>query len=91
MKLITAQKIPVKMNFIETTKSELLDLKNKYPEISIGSYDENWMENFNKDDFIGYIAGDIGYITKDIEYDNKFTPDLWFINSDYFKSNYKVV
>ncbi len=77
-------KNPTESTVIKVTKKEIIEMKEKYPSISMGNHDVNYLKDFSDDDIVGVVAGDI----KDIGHVNA---DIWFVNIDYFKIHYTIV
>ena len=84
-KTITVMKNPTKSTVFEVTKEKLLNLKHKYPAISVSQHDIDLLQNNKADDIVGVVAGEIDRL------DNNAVPDVWFINMDYFKTHYTVI
>jgi len=88
VKRLSAVKKPIPVAMLQVTKKELLDMKKKYPFISIGDYDKKWMSDISDDIPVGVIAGDIDDL--DGQGANGIH-DVWFINKDFFDSHYDIV
>ncbi len=91
MRQIKAQKIATQ-TMLEVTPSELKNLMDLNPWISLGQYD---LENtdFDSMDIIGYVAGDIDRLTFESNEKKPITEtsDVWFINKDFFDKNYREI
>jgi len=91
MKRLTARKIQTQ-DMIQVTKDELHELMNLNPWISLGQFD---IENhLNKEGVIGYVAGDIHTLQmhkEDMKITHNSVHDCWFINKDFFETNYERV
>jgi len=61
---------------LEVSKDELMELKEKYPFISISEADMEKMESVDGDEIVGVVAGEISLINVP---DVDRTPDCWFI------------
>lgn len=91
MKVIKAMKKPTSKEMVKVTKRELTQAKIDCKHISLSNHDEKWLEQFGREDHVGYIAGEIQRVLKpDMIFPNKI-PDIWFINKDFFDKNYKEV
>ena len=57
--------------------------------ISVSQFDKESVD-FSSEDVIGYVAGDISWISETgINQDQDGTRDLWFVNLEYFAENYQ--
>ena len=83
-KRIRVVKNPTESIVIMVTKSEIIKLKEKYPSISMGNHDDNYLKDFKFEDTVGVVAGDIDNI------DNP-NADLWFVNINYFNEHYTII
>ncbi len=88
MKVIKATKKPTVSEVIEVTKRELLQSKLDCKHISLGNHDEKRLEQFESEEVVGYIAGEIQRVLKPDAIFHSNIPDIWFINKDYFGAHY---
>jgi len=83
-KLLTVVKNPTESKVLMVTKADIEEMKEKYPSISMGNHDHEYLKKFNEEDVVGVVAGDLAHIgNKDA--------DLWFVNIDYFNEHYTVI
>jgi len=79
---------------IEVTKADLNAIKDKCSYVSISEADEDFLKDFEDNDIVGAIFGNIDNIFRDIT-DPKYTvnvvenPDCWFVNKNFIAKNYK--
>ena len=88
MKVIKVTKKPTISEVIEVTKRELIQAKIDCNHISLGNHDEKWLEKFEGEEVVGYIAGEIQRVLKPDAIFPSNIPDIWFINKDYFAAHY---
>jgi len=84
MERIKVIKKPTESEVITVNKKEIEEMKKKYPSISMGNHDKEYLKKFKDDEIVGVVAGDLDNIEKE-------NADLWFINIDYFRFHYKQI
>jgi len=77
-------KNPTTSSVIRVNKSDIIEMKEKYPSISIGNHDDEYLKDFKDTDIVGVIAGDLSHI-------NDKNADLWFVNIAYFNKHYTII
>jgi len=83
-KYIKVVKNPTESSVIMVTKQDIIEMKEKYPSISMGNHDVEYLKQFNHSDVVGVIAGDLAHI-------HDVNADLWFVNIEYFNKHYTIV
>ena len=83
-KYLQVVKNPTKSGVIMVTKSDIIEMKEQYPSISMGNHDNKYLEGFNDDDIVGVVAGELKNISD-------INADLWFVNIEYFNEHYTIV
>jgi len=82
-KYLKVVKNPTESSVIMVTKQDIIEMKEKYPSISMGNHDNEYLKSFNHDDVVGVIAGDLTNISD-------VNADLWFVNIEYFNKHYTI-
>lgn len=76
-------KNPTESSVIMVTKKDIQEMKEEYPSISMGNHDVEYLKDFDDENIVGVVAGDLKNI-KDVN------ADLWFVNIAYFNEHYTI-
>lgn len=82
-KYLKVTKKPTVSSVIMVNKKDIEEMKEQYPSISMGNHDREYLKDFEEDDVVGVVAGDLANI-------NDKNADLWFVNIEYFNEHYIV-